>query len=92
MVDGLLEDTIVRSTKSQTDADGELVWLRNRLEAKRRDPCCAYGKGALESDDNSAPNHQSMLRQTAVTSSVAPADKENLPSHGANRVAKAQVC
>lgn len=54
IVGDLLEDTIVKSAKSQSDADGELLWLRTRLDTKRRDPCCSRGRLALEHGDNKA--------------------------------------
>lgn len=37
VVTDLLQDTIDCSTESHSDADGELAWLRKRLENERRE-------------------------------------------------------
>lgn len=75
VVGDILEDTIVRSTKSQTTADGELVWLRARLDAKRKANSYYTGKLALEGDSTS--KEQSALDKAASGGTGGPADKEN---------------
>lgn len=67
-VGDLLEVTISRSAKSQSDADGELAWLRERLVSERRDPRCR-GKAALE-----GMQPRALMMQDGPS---APADKEN---------------
>ena len=77
VVGNLLEDTITRTAKTQNGADGELTWLRKRLENERRDPR-ARGKLALESDrSSSSSSGGSQPRANATTKNVLPADKEN---------------
>lgn len=63
VVGAILEDTIVRSTKTQTSADGELCWLRTRLEAKRQ--AGSFSAGKLE------------LEATAGTKHAPASEKEN---------------
>lgn len=72
-VGDLLADTITRSAKTQTDADGELAWLRKRLDNERRNPR-SRGKLALVGDDSRARGLPTMA---ATGSGTAPADKEN---------------
>lgn len=56
VVGDILEDTIVRSTKTMTTSDSELAWLRKRLETKRQAAANAFlaGKLALESRDSAS--------------------------------------
>lgn len=76
-VEDLLEDTITRSAKSQSDADGELTWLRKRLDNERRDPR-SRGKLALEGGNKQVGNQaRALLNQAAATPAGAQADKEN---------------
>lgn len=68
-VENLLEDTITRSAKSQCDTDGELSWLRKRLDNERRDPR-SRGKHPLEGDI-------SQYQPRALLKQQPPVDKEN---------------
>ncbi|CAM9636661.1 unnamed protein product, partial [Laminaria digitata] len=77
VVGDLLEDTITRSAKNQSDADGELSWLRKRLDIARRDP---RSKGKLSRGDKAQSNQpRAILKQAVATAAGggAPGNKEN---------------
>lgn len=76
MVGDLLEDTITRSAKNQSHADGELAWLRKRLDIARRDP---RSKGKLSRGDKVLSDHPRAILKQAVASAEggAPGNKEN---------------
>lgn len=88
VVGDLLEETITRTAKTQNGADGELAWLRKRLDNERRDPR-ARGKLALESDGGSS-NSGTQPQARAIAKDVLPADKENAAAgkHGGSRANK----
>lgn len=74
-VGNLLEDTIKRSAKTQSHADGELAWLRKRLDNERRDPR-SREKLALESDNMAFRKvPRALLKQAAAVGMTA--NKEN---------------
>lgn len=78
-VEDLLEDTIARSTKTQSDAGGELMWLRARLVNERRDHRSS-SKLALQLGGAKSSGNQSRAIPTQPASSDsanAPANKEN---------------
>ncbi len=89
-VGDLLEETITRSAKIPNCADGELAWLRTRLEKERRDPR-GRGKLALEGSDSSNSNNQGPARSLA--NKAHPADKENAAGvkHAGSRANKVRV-
>lgn len=77
VVGDLLEDTITRSAKNQSDADGELSWLRKRLDIARRDP---RSKGKLSRGDKVLSNRPRAILKQAVASVAgggAHGNKEN---------------
>lgn len=93
VVGDLLEDTITRTTKAQTGADGELAWLRKRLDSERRDPR-ARGKLALEIDrSSSSSGSRTQPPAHAIAKTVLPADKENAVAgnHGGARTNKVRL-
>lgn len=77
VVGDLLEDAITRTAKAQNGADGELAWLRKRLDNERRDPR-ARGKLALENDRSSGDSgNGTQPPGHASTKNALPVDKEN---------------
>lgn len=88
-VGDLLEDTITRSAKSQSCADGELAWLRTRLENERRDPR-GRGKLALETSDRRSGGRSSSSSNNKLVNKEPPADKENAAAvkHAGSRANK----
>lgn len=94
VVGDLLEDTITRSAKNQSDADGELSWLRKRLDIARRDP---RSKGKLSRGDKAESNQpRAILKQAVATAAGggAPGNKENpqLGKAAALGATKVRVC
>lgn len=87
VVGDLLEDTITRSAKNQSDADGELSWLRKRLDIARRDP---RSRGKTSRGDKVVSNHPRAILKQAVASAAggvgASGNKKN-PQSGKAAVA-----
>lgn len=82
VVNGILEEAIVRSTENQTNADDELIWLRKRLEAKRRDP--PYQGTAV-----AVLKQASGLHQPETTGAASAMNKENASElQGSSRPSK----
>lgn len=89
VVGDLLEDAITRNADKSpgAGADGELTWLRKRLDNERRDPR-ARGKHALEADRISSGSSGNQQQVRSVAKKAAePVDKEN----GATAAAAAVV-
>lgn len=82
VINGILEEAIVRSTKNQTNADDELIWLRRRLEAKRRDP--PYQGAAV-----AVLKQASGLHQPTIAGAASAINKENVSDlQGSSRPSK----
>jgi len=91
-VGDLLEDTITRSAKSQNCAEGELAWLRTRLENERRDPR-GRGKLALERSDRCSSSSSNQGPARSLVNKAPPADKENTAvKQAGSRAKKVRSC
>ncbi|CAM9385248.1 unnamed protein product, partial [Ascophyllum nodosum] len=77
-VSDLLQNTIDLSTKSQSEADGELAWLRKRLENERRELRSRSVKHEAGAKDG-APRHAPTVAQPTFADSGVQGGKENTP-------------
>ena len=90
-VSDLLQNTIDLSTKSQSEADGELAWLRKRLENERRELRSRSVKHEAGAKDG-APRHAPTVAQPTFADSGVQGGKENTPHSTSPGTHSHKVC
>ena len=90
-VSDLLQNTINLSTTSQSEADGELAWLRKRLENERRELRSRSVKHEARAKDGASRHARTVAQQTFADSGVQ-GGKENTPHSTSPGTRLHEVC